>query len=538
MASRKEILKKVLGELPLTAEVYWLLRQSNDPLPYNFTLKTIRENLAASVAAAEESRKKQPAGKKVFLFASTHYWLEHVVMNGLALAGMGHDVTIGYYPYGKWNIDTNQFDLRRQNVYANTVLSTASRLIHFENLLRNNSSFSQLPDRLNTEVEQVTDYDYMYYYQSEQVDREDEFYQFRYGRNQHAAKALYHYLYKNRPEVAIIPNGTILEFGIAYRVCRFLKISTSTYEFSDRRGAMWMAQNDEIMQQNTDGLWNSYANHKLTPGELEETRVLLSSRRNATTYADFTRKWQRIPAEGQSAIKLKLGLTEDPVILLATNVLGDSLTLGRNTFTKSMSEWIIRTIQYFMERPEVQLIIRIHPGEALVRHGTILDLIRKTLPELPSHIKLIEPLDDVNTYDLMDVADLGLVYTTTVGLEMALRGIPVVVAGKTHYRNRGFTHDPATWVEYFKLLNRLLENIRENRLTQEQVDLAWKYTYLFFFRYQLPFPWTMVQLRESLEENPLKDVLSANGMKKYRSTFNALSFTHPKETDHGKTHAG
>lgn len=538
MASRKEILKKVLGELPLTAEVYWLLRQSSDPLPYNFSLKTIRENLAASVSIAEGSRKKQPAGKKVFLFSSTHYWLEHVVMTGLALSGMGHDVAIGYYPYGKWNLDTNQFDLRRQNVYANNVLNSASRLIHFENMLRNNFSFSQLPTRLLSDLEQVTDYDYMYHFQTEDVDRENDFYHFRYARNLHAMKALYNYLRKSLPDVAIIPNGTILEFGSAYRVCRYLKIPTSTYEFSDKRGSMWLAQNDEIMQQNTDALWAANAQYKLKPAELEETRVLLSSRRNATTYGDFTRKWQRIPAEGQAAIKKKLGLTDAPVVMLATNVLGDSLTLGRNTFTKSMSEWIIRTIQYFIERPEVQLVIRIHPGEALVTHGTILEMIRRTLPQLPEHIKLIEPLDEVNTYDLMDVADLGLVYTTTVGLEMALRGIPVVVAGKTHYRNRGFTHDPGTWVDYFKLLNRLLENIKANRLSEDQVGLAWKYTYLFFFRYQLPFPWTMGQLREDLEENPLKDVLSANGMKKYRATFDELTFTHTTDSDHGKTYAG
>jgi hypothetical protein len=375
------------------------------------------------------------------------------------------------------------------------------------------------------DVEQVTDYDYMYYYQTEEINRDDPMYQFRFGRNQHAAKALYHFLYKNRPDVAIIPNGTILEFGIAYRVCRFLKIPTSTYEFSDRRGAMWLAQNEEIMQQNTDTLWQTHTDYKLSTAELEETRVLLSSRRNATTYENFTRKWQRIPAEGQAAIKQKLGLNDNPVVLLATNVLGDSLTLGRNIYTKSMSEWIIRTIQYFMERPEVQLVIRIHPGEALVKHGSILDAIRKTLPQLPSHIKLIEPLDEVNTYDLMDVADLGLVYTTTVGLEMALRGIPVVVAGKTHYRNRGFTHDPNTWVEYFKLLNRLLENLRENRLTEAQVALAWKYAYLFFFRYQLPFPWKMGNLKEDLEHIPLKEVLSASGLKKYKATFDQLTFT-------------
>ena len=73
----------------------------------------------------------------------------------------------------------------------------------------------------------------------------------------------------------------------------------------------------------------------------------------------------------------------------------------------------------------------------------------------------------MNTYDLMDMADLGLVYTTTVGLEMAMRGIPVVVAGKTHYRNRGFTQDPHTWVEYFKTLNKNLENVQELALIPE-----------------------------------------------------------------------
>ena len=39
------------------------------------------------------------------------------------------------------------------------------------------------------------------------------------------------------------------------------------------------------------------------------------------------------------------------------------------------------------------------------------------------------------------MSDLALVYTTTVGLEAANLGIPVAVAGATHYRGRGFTHD-------------------------------------------------------------------------------------------------
>jgi len=108
---------------------------------------------------------------------------------------------------------------------------------------------------------------------------------------------------------------------------------------------------------------------------------------------------------------------------------------------------------------------------------------------------------------------------------MAMRGIPVIVAGKTHYRNRGFTHDPNTWVDYFKLLNRLLTCLRECRLQEDQVNLAWKYAYLFFFKYPLPFPWHMTRLKEDLEEYPLEYVLSEPGLEKFRSTLQLLLST-------------
>ena len=134
-----------------------------------------------------------------------------------------------------------------------------------------------------------------------------------------------------------------------------------------------------------------------------------------------------------------------------------------------MAEWITRTVQYFSGKPEIQLVVRIHPGEVLVHGTSMLDVVRQVMPRLPEHIRLIGPKDKVNTYDLIEVADLGLVYTTTVGLEMALSGIPVVTAGQTHYRGRGFTIDPDSWVTYFKILGQILENPSAHRLNLEQV---------------------------------------------------------------------
>ena len=47
------------------------------------------------------------------------------------------------------------------------------------------------------------------------------------------------------------------------------------------------------------------------------------------------RRWQGVPSEGGEKVRPALGLDERPIVLLATNVIGDSLTLGRQVFSNS-----------------------------------------------------------------------------------------------------------------------------------------------------------------------------------------------------------
>jgi hypothetical protein len=91
---------------------------------------------------------------------------------------------------------------------------------------------------------------------------------------------------------------------------------------------------------------------------------------------------------------------------------------ARNIFAESMSEWITRTVQFFANRPEVQFVIRIHPGETIVpKAKSMATVVREALSEIPEHIHIIAATDKINTYDLIEIADLGLAYTTTVGME-------------------------------------------------------------------------------------------------------------------------
>jgi capsule polysaccharide export protein KpsC/LpsZ len=206
-------------------------------------------------------------------------------------------------------------------------------------------------------------------------------------------------------------------------------------------------------------------------------------------------------------VRANLGLDGRPLVLLATNVIGDSLTLGRQVFSDSMTEWLRRTAQFFAQQPQTQLVVRIHPGELITKGPSVADVVKNALPEIPQHIHLVPADAQVNTYDLVEIADLGLVYTTTVGLEMVLRGVPVIAIGNTHYRNRGFTLDPDTWENYFDLLGKVLLSPTKYRPTQEHVNQAWNYAYRFFFEYPHLFPWHIVINR--ISEWPVSRVLGA-----------------------------
>jgi hypothetical protein len=153
------------------------------------------------------------------------------------------------------------------------------------------------------------------------------------------------------------------------------------------------------------------------------------------------------------------------------------------------------------------------------------DIIKDVIPVLPEHIHIIEPGEKVNTYDIVEIATLGLVFTTTVGLEMAMSGKPVIVAGDTHYRDRGFTFDPDSWVNYYKTLGRILQRPQDQWMTDEQIELAWRYAYTFFFEYPVPYPWHLVGLWSDYKEKSLNDVLSKQNFDHYSATFSYLTGT-------------
>jgi len=520
----RDAIKSLLGRYPQIAVTYqqWIARDRHPSAGFDLN------RLAGAVPAwASILKTAAPAcdGKRVLLIGSLRWWIEYTTAMAVLLRAQGHGVDLAYLPHRRWTLPVSRFDAVRQSTLIRRTLAPLSEWIRYLDL--SDGLADQTPLELKEEISIQSRLDVQYTLQREDVDWDDgeahDLLALRLERNETAASSAAALFAGNPYDVVIIPNGSILEFGAIYRVARHVGIPVITFEFGEQRERMWLAQNAEVMRLDTSEVWAARGGIPLTEKEDTAVKNLYHARRGARLWKNFSRQWQAAESKGAREVREQLHLDpERPLALLCTNVVGDSLALDRQVFTEGMEDWLTQTVRYFKGHPETQLVVRVHPGELLGAGHPSVDIVRTALPELPDHVIVVPPESKLNTYDLIELAQFGLVYTTTVGMEMAMAGLPVVVAGATHYRGKGFTHDPESLDAYFDTLGRLSAKAMESLLTEEQVNLAWRYAERFFFEYPFPFPWHLVTFWEDLAERSMTQLILENGCESYQRTLDAL----------------
>jgi hypothetical protein len=519
---------RALGALPWTAELYQRWKGQENPPQSGFRLDRLRACLPAWVEAARRMRTDEAVrnGKRVLVFAYLSWWIEHAALLSMLLAAAGHDVHLRTLPFRRWTTDPNPFDLRRQRAYLGELLRPAGSLLRHADLAAGGRE--GLSPELERSLERQSRLDLQYTLQREDVDDGAEgptasLLRLRQRRNRAAAEGALAWIRRIAPQVVIIPNGSILEFGAVFHAARSRKVTVTTYEFGEQRDRLWLSIDGQVMKQDTQAMWDAVGRRALTMSEEERLRDWFAARKVGSGWENFSRAWQSGLSAGAASVRERLGLdAERPVVLICTNVVGDSLALDRQVFSRGMSDWLTETVRILAPRSDLQVVVRVHPGELLGAGHPSQDIVRGSIPEMPDHVHVVAPGESVNTYDLIELSHVGVVYTTTVGLEMAMAGVPVVVAGRTHYRGKGFTYDPSSWEAYRETLERLIRRPRSERLPSSQTDLARRYAYRFFFDYPLPYPWHLIGFWKDVTARPPEAFLQPETMGGYRRTLEAL----------------
>lgn len=285
-------------------------------------------------------------------------------------------------------------------------------------------------------------------------------------------------------ERAVFHHGIYVPQGLIGEAARRLGVPVANWNPAYRKRCFVFSHGGSYHHTLLDEPVEAWEGLDLGPEREAELLRYLRSRRKGTEDWIWFHKDPREDVE-REARALGIDLSR-PFAGLLTNVIWDAqLHYPRSAFP-SMMDWISGTVRRFASRPDLQLVIRVHPAEVrgtLPSRQRVGEELRRAFPRLPPNVVVVPPESRLSTYALMECADAALIFGTKTGVELAAMGIPVIVAGEAWVRGKGFTLDAESEEGYYRLLDRLpLGRPMEPR----QVERARRYAYHFFFRRMVP----------------------------------------------------
>lgn len=331
------------------------------------------------------------------------------------------------------------------------------------------------------------------------------------------ATGISNYLEANAVDSALLFNGRQSITRVALEIFRRRNIRVLTHERAEyQRGHITVKANAHCMSMEPfKDFWRMWASVPLSRESLDATLKWLVQRRYGVNLAwiPFNKSFAR-----DSALRARLNLSRDKRLwVLFTSstdeVAGDPLMQGPY---ESQAVWVRDVVQWVESRnDDVQLVIKVHPN--LGGNGYIgkavdeLQIYQKMKSALPANVRIVLPEDSVNAYSLADEADLGLTFGSTIGLEMAMMGKPVLLAarGLYEYGSRIVT------VRSKESLPGMLEKCLKASTNKEIQREAFRLAHYYSCACELPFPAvTLVSIYEV-----------------------KLNYTHPGELLPGKDHS-
>jgi hypothetical protein len=296
---------------------------------------------------------------------------------------------------------------------------------------------------------------------------------------------------KLKPDRIVMIHGVYLTHGIATRVANKMGIPVIIYGAPYRKGTIWLSHGDSYhrtLVTEPNVLWE---NHELTVDEEKKTWDYLRSKQGGGR--DYV-SYHPNAIEDVDILYKTLNMDKTrQIISLYTNVIWDAQIYYNFNVFNDIFDWIFTSIDELGKNENIWLVIRIHPAEVKGGFATrqpFLNEINKRYSTLPSNVRVIPPESDLSSYTLAENSRATLIYGTKMGLEIAVRGIPVVVSGETFNRGKGFTIDIESKSQYLELLR----NIHKiEPINADITKRALKYAYYLYFQKMIDFPFFEVE---------------------------------------------
>lgn len=147
--------------------------------------------------------------------------------------------------------------------------------------------------------------------------------------------------------------------------------------------------------------------------------------------------------------------------LLAAELAGFEWTTHNEVFS-SQVEWVKWLFAFARSRPDIHLVVRVHPREFAINgkggrseHSYLLEAV---FAHKPDNASINLPSDNIAIYDLLMEVDVALIAWSSAGMDAGMLGVPVVTyAGDVLLFPRQLAYDANSRDEYERFVDRAID---------------------------------------------------------------------------------
>ncbi|NBR13801.1 MAG: hypothetical protein EBU01_04365, partial [Crocinitomicaceae bacterium] len=252
-----------------------------------------------------------------------------------------------------------------------------------------------------------------------------------------------------QPELMLFYNGTLSIETYMREFCQQRNIDYVTHETYVGSNSWVYKKNGEVMKLN----WDEY---------FDASKILnTEEQKQAQEFIEGLRYGKLMYEKLNNTVPLDNRLKENDFVVLFTNLNFDTTVLGRNPVFDSMQNWIDEVIEYWIKNDiKTKLVIRIHPAELKLITASEDFVAPRIINKIKAkeNIILFDAADEVDSYTLIENMKFGLIYSSTIGLEIAYYGKNCLIGGDAFYKNQNFVIPSENRNNYFEKLQYLLLN--------------------------------------------------------------------------------
>lgn len=355
---------------------------------------------------------------------------------------------------------------------------------------------------------------------------------------------------------AIIPAGSFLyEWGVVFKTLRYLNVDCCSIDYnifggSDKQLSVSWNYPSVIKD---DIQFKDFKKYYKTLSKKTKTQIIKNSNKINDTFKSSyqsywkNKKYNTIPGTQlvnqekniKSLVKkLEINKNEKIILLLPSHGYEQHFRM-KNLIFKNYIDWLNKTIDKLINKKNIKIIVRCHPfpynpNKDVINYQssdeTSLTILKKNKFYNHKNLKIIGPFEKINTYDLLKLTDLGIVYTSLTGLEMAMIGKKPIVCTNTSYSNEKYIFKPKNQKEYFRNIDSLLK--KKNIISNDNVLRAKIFYYYFTNILPRAFPWSFIKNGFYYDHFNLINGLSyKNLFSNYIDTFDSFVFSNQIEKE-------